>query len=95
MRSNWEYYVKDLIVNPNLFENGFPNDVEAKDLKNLGEKGWELVQIITYNVSESDIAVRYYYKRRKVYDAWYQREIIQNNRIFLQVFVHNRSIIVK
>ena len=95
MRSNWEYYVKDLIVNPNLFENGFPNDVEAKDLKNLGEKGWELVQIITYNVSESDIAVRYYYKRRKVYDAWYQREIIQINRIFLQVFVHNRSIIVK
>ena len=69
MRSNWEYYVKDLIVNPNLFENGFPNDVETKDLKNLGEKGWELVQIITYNVSESDIAVRYYYKRRKVYDA--------------------------
>ena len=69
MRSNWEYYVKDLIVNPNLFENGFQNDVEAKDLKNLGEKGWELVQIITYNVSESDIAVRYYYKRRKVYDA--------------------------
>ena len=69
MGSNWEYYVKDLIVNPNLFENGFPNDVEAKDLKNLGEKGWELVQIITYNVSESDIAVRYYYKRRKVSDA--------------------------
>ena len=69
MRSNWEYYVKDLIVNPNLFENGFPNDVEAKDLKNLGEKGWELVQIITYNVSEYDIAGRYYYKRRKVYDA--------------------------
>ena len=69
MRCNWEYYVKDLIVNPNLLENGFPNDVEAKDLKNLGEKGWELVQIITYNVSESDIAVRYYYKRRKVYDA--------------------------
>ena len=47
MRSNWEYYVKDLIVNPNLFENGFPNDVEAKDLKNLGEKGWELVQILS------------------------------------------------
>ena len=69
MRSNCEFYVKDLIVNPNLFENGFPNDVEAKDLKNLGEKGWELVQIITYNVSESDIAVRYYYKRKKVYDA--------------------------
>ena len=69
MRSKWEYYVKDLIVNPTLFENGFPNDIEVKDLKNLGEKGWELVQIITYNVSESDIAVRYYYKRRKVYDA--------------------------
>ena len=69
MRSNWEYYVKDLIVNPNLFEKGFPNDVGAKDLKNLGEKGWALVQIITYNVSKSDIAVRYYYKRRKVYDA--------------------------
>ena len=65
MRSNWDYYVKDLIVNPNLFENGFPNDVEAKDLKNLGEKGWELVQIITHNVSESDIAVRYYYKKKE------------------------------
>ena len=79
MRSNWEYYVKDLIVNPNLFENGFPNDVEAKDLKNLGEKGWELVQIITYNVSESDIAVRYYYKRRKVYDEWKKQNWDKNN----------------
>ena len=69
MRSIWEYYVKDLIVNPTLFENGFPNDIEAKDLKNLGEKGWELVQIITYKVSDSEIAVRYYYKRKKVYDA--------------------------
>ena len=65
MRSKWEYYVKDLIVDPTLFENGFPNDIEAKDLKNLGEKGWELVQIITYNVSDSEIAVRYYYKRKK------------------------------
>ena len=69
MRSSWEYYVKDLIVNPTLFENGFPNDVEAKNFKKLGEKGWEPVQIITYKVSDSEIAVRYYYKRKKVYDA--------------------------
>ena len=69
MRSIWEYYVKDLIVNPTLFENGFPNDIEVKDLKNLGEKGWELVQIVTYKVSDSEIAFRYYYKRKKVYDA--------------------------
>tara|TARA_B100000925_G_C21785391_1_gene378091 strand:+ start:292 stop:501 length:210 start_codon:yes stop_codon:yes gene_type:complete len=69
MRNHWEYYVKDLIVNPALFEDGFPNDIEAKDLKHLGEKGWELVQIITYKVSESEIAVRYYYKRKKVHDA--------------------------
>ena len=69
MRSKWEYYVKDLIVDPTLFENGFPNDIEVKDLKNLGEKGWELVQIVTYKVRGSEIAVRYYYKRKKVYDA--------------------------
>ena len=69
MRNHWEYYAKDLIVNPALFEDRFPNDIEAKDLKHLGEKGWELVQIITFKVSESEIAVRYYYKRKKVYDA--------------------------
>ena len=61
--------MKDLTVNPALFEDGFPNDVEAKDLKYLGEKGWELVQIVTFKVSNAEIAVRYYYKRKKMYDA--------------------------
>tara|TARA_B100000214_G_C23746580_1_gene525753 strand:+ start:262 stop:471 length:210 start_codon:yes stop_codon:yes gene_type:complete len=69
MRTHWEYYVKDLTVNPALLEDGFPNDIESKDLKHLGEKGWELVQVVTFKVSNSEIAVRYYYKRKKVYDA--------------------------
>ncbi len=62
-------YVKDLIVIQLYLKMDFPNDIEVKDLKNLGEKGWELVQIVTYKVSDSEIAVRYYYKRKKVYDA--------------------------
>tara|TARA_B100001057_G_C22782364_1_gene924177 strand:- start:681 stop:884 length:204 start_codon:yes stop_codon:yes gene_type:complete len=66
MVKKWEYYVKDFKFFDYDFENGFPNDLEINDLKFLGEKGWELINIISYVDQESQRCFRYYYKKEKV-----------------------------
>lgn len=66
MAGAWDYYVKDIKFDPEIVEDHFPNGIEAKDLSYLGSKGWELVQILSFEISRSERCVRYYYKRERL-----------------------------
>ena len=66
MTLKWDYYIKDYKFFEHDFDHGFPNDVEINDLKYLGSKGWELINIVFYSDEDSQRFVRYYFKKQIV-----------------------------